>query len=201
MHLAQACLMVMLLMCCACNGGKTPQTRAPHAAGLADISTDLVLYNQSGQKVTLSSLLGRPALVAFIDTNCNGVCQATTNNLHRVADELGPAQGRDIQFVLITYNPLFDGPSRLARYAEAMKLDNSRWTLLTGAPDNIDRILLRFGLPPTSKADNPMLLMNQLDFIFLVAPDGRIVNKYFGPQLVIANVSKDTRAVLDRSAR
>jgi cytochrome oxidase Cu insertion factor (SCO1/SenC/PrrC family) len=201
MKVTQGSLLVALVLCSACIGGKAEHKRAPQAAGLADLPSELVLFNQRGQKITLSSLLGRPALVAFIDTNCNGVCQATTNNLHRVADELGPEQGRDIQFILITYDPLFDGPSRLARYAGEMKLDSSRWMLLTGAPDNIDRILLRFGLPPTGKADNPMLMMNQLDFIFLVARDGRIINKYFGPQLVIANVSRDTRAVLDRGVR
>jgi hypothetical protein len=51
-------------------------------------------------------------------------------------------------------------------------------------------------MPGTSKVDNPMLLMNQLDYVFLVAPDGRIVNKYVGPELEVRKVAQDTRTML-----
>jgi protein SCO1/2 len=191
-------LAAILLLCAACNGGR-PKPDAAQAAGLTGLPSELVLVDQNGKRVALASLVGRPALIAFVDTNCNGVCQTTTNNLHEVARELRTEQKRDIQFVLITDNPLFDGPKRLARYADDMKLESSRWKLLTGAPDNIDLVLMRFGLPPTSKVDNAMQLMNQLDYVFLVAPDGHIVSKYLGPQMVIAKVSEDTRAVLSQT--
>jgi len=192
-------LLVAFFLLSACNSGKAMRNDTAQAAGLTGLPSDLALFNQNGEKVALASLLGRPALIAFIDTNCNGVCQSTTNNLHEVANKLAAEQKRDIQFVLITYNPLFDGPKRLARYAGDMKLDPSRWMLLTGAPDNIDLVLLRFGLPATGKVDNPMQLMSQLDYVFLLAPDGHIVSKYLGPHMVIAKVSEDTRAVLSQT--
>lgn len=189
------CLLAALVVCSACNNGAR-EGRSFQASGLAGLSPSLVLFNQKGQKVTLASLRGRPTLIAFIDTSCTVICRGTTNRLHEVARKLAFEQGRDVQFVLVTYNPLYDGTKRLAKYADNMGLDNARWMLLTGTPENVDWALRRFGLPSTSKVDNPMLLMNQLDYVFLVAPDGHIVNKYLGPDMVIGKVAQDTRAVL-----
>jgi len=190
------CLVALLWVCSACNGGGVNGSGSPQAPGLAGLSTRLVLFNPDGQEVPLASLRGRPILVAFIDTSCTQFCWATTRKLHEVASSLGPQQSQSVRFVLITYNPLYDGPKRLAKYADTMQLDSSHWTLLTGAPENIDWALRRFGMPGTSKVDNPMLLMNQLDYVFLVAPDGRIVNKYVGPELEVRKVAQDTRTML-----
>lgn len=195
-----ACMIAAAFMCSACNGGATNGARNTQAPGLAGLSTQLVLFNPSGQQVPLASLRGHPILIAFIDTSCTQFCWATTKKLREVASNLGPQQSQDVRFVLITYNPLYDGPKRLAKYADTMQLDSSHWTLLTGAPENIDWALRRFGMPGTSKVDNPMLLMNQLDYVFLVAPDGRIVNKYVGPELEVRKVAEDTRTMLARKS-
>ncbi|MDO8431472.1 MAG: SCO family protein [Candidatus Binatus sp.] len=109
-------------------GGRATNSAPSLGPGLQGVSPKLVLFNQDAKPVEARSLTGKPLLIAFIDTACTGMCQLTTNNLHRVADELGAAQGQNVQFVLVTYNPVFDGPKRLARYARDMHLDTSRWT-------------------------------------------------------------------------
>jgi len=164
------------------------------------VSPKLVLFNQRAQPVEARSLTGRPVLIAFIDTACAGMCQRTTSKLHEVVDELGTEQAQKVQFVLVTYNPVYDGPKRLAGYAEKMQLDTSRWMLLTGTPDNIDWILGRFGLPAVGSVDNPALLMDDLDYLLLIAPDGRIKKKYRGAAFTITEVAQDTRKVLNKDA-
>ncbi len=128
------------------------------------------------------------------------MCQLTTNKLHRVADELGADQKQKVQFVLVTYNPVFDGPKHLTRYEHDMHLDTERWMLLTGAPDNIDWMLGRFGLPAVGSVEEPAQLMDDLDYVFLVAPDGKILKKYKGGDFITTDVAQDARNVLNKGA-
>jgi protein SCO1/2 len=196
---AHALALAILLYCAAC--APAPRDSAqPLGPGLYGVSPKLLLYNQNAQPVEAKSITGRPLVIAFIDTACTGMCQLTTNKLHRVADELGADQGQKVQFVLVTYNPVFDGPKRLTRYAQDMHLDPSRWTLLTGSPDNIDWMLGRFGLPAVGRADEPAKLMDALDYVFLVAPDGKILKKYKGADFITTDVVQDTRNVLNKGA-
>jgi cytochrome oxidase Cu insertion factor (SCO1/SenC/PrrC family) len=164
--------------------------------GLAGASLKLALFNQSGQEVSLASLRGGLALIAFIDTGCPGACKLTTDKLRLVAQELGPEATGQTRFVLATYNPVFDGPTRIARYAKDMRLDGSRWLVLTGSPGEIDRMLRRFGLPAIGSVQDPAQLMDAMDYLFLVAADGHIVKRYKGGEFVTTVVAEDTRAAL-----
>ncbi len=195
----RALTLAIAVSCAACGGPPTDSTQ-PVAPGLSGVSPKLLLFNQRAQPVEAKSLTGKPVVIAFIDTACTGMCQLTTNKLRRVADDLGAVQAQKVQFVLVTYNPVFDGPKRLTRYAADMHLDPSRWTLLTGSPDNIDWILGRFGLPAVGRAEEPAKLMDELDYVFLVAPDGRIVKKYKGADFITTNVSQDTKALMADSS-
>jgi cytochrome oxidase Cu insertion factor (SCO1/SenC/PrrC family) len=189
--------LAIAVVCAACGGGSSSQEQ-PLGPGLVGLSPKLVLYNQQAKPLELRALTGRPILIAFIDTACTGLCRMTTTKLHHVADELGAEQSQKVQFVLVTYNPVFDGPKRLASYAEEMQLDPSRWTLLTGTPDNIDWTLGRFGLPPVGRIEDPAQLMDALDYVFLVGPNGQILKKYKGGELSSTVVSQDTRTVLNQ---
>lgn len=195
----RALALAIFVSCGAC-GGPTTDSAQPPAPGLSGVSRKLLLFNQRAEPVEAKSLMGRPVVIAFIDTSCTGMCQLTTNKLSRVADELGAEQAKKVQFVLVTYNPVFDGPKRLTRYAADMNLDPSRWMLLTGTPDNIDWMLGRFGLPAVGRAEEPAKLMDELDYVFLVAPDGRIVKKYKGADFITTEVSQDTKALMTDSS-
>jgi cytochrome oxidase Cu insertion factor (SCO1/SenC/PrrC family) len=188
--------LALVMLCAACGGGPSSEQQ-PLGPGLVGLSPKLVLYNQQAKPLELRSLAGRPILIAFIDTACTGLCRMTTMKLHHVADELGAEQSQKVQFVLVTYDPVFDGPKRLAHYAEEMDLDPSRWMLLTGTPDNIDWTLGRFGLPAVGKTEEPAQLMDALDYVFLVGPNGQILKKYKGGKLSSTVVAQDTRILLN----
>jgi cytochrome oxidase Cu insertion factor (SCO1/SenC/PrrC family) len=196
---AHALVLAILLSCAACAPPPVDQAR-PLGPGLTGVSPKLVLYNQNAQPVEAKSMMGRPLIVAFINTACTGMCQLTTNKLRRVADELGADQKQKVQFVLVTYNPVFDGPKRLTRYAQDMHLDTARWILLTGTPVNIDWMLGRFGLPTVGSVEDPAQLMDELDYVFLVAPEGKILKKYKGGDFITTDVAQDARRVLNKGA-
>ena|SRR5208282_3077403 len=196
---AHALALAILLYCAAC--APPPKDLAqPLGPGLEGVSPKLVLYNQNAQPLEARSMMGRPLIIAFVNTACTGMCQLTTNKLHRVADELGVDQKQKVQFVLVTYNPIFDGPKRLTRYAQDMHLDTAHWMLLTGTPDNIDWMLGRFGLPAVRSVEDPAQLMDDLDYVFLVTPDGKIVKKYKGGDFITTDVAQDARSVLNKGS-
>jgi len=193
-------LALAILLCCAACAPPPKDSARPLGPGLNDVSPKLVLYNQNAQPVEAKSMMGRPLIVAFINTACTGMCQLTTNKLHRVANELGADQKKQVQFVLVTYNPVFDGPKHLTRYAHDMHLENESWILLTGTPVNIDWMLGRFGLPAVGSVEDPAQLMDDLDYVFLVAPDGKILKKYKGGDFITTHVAQDARNVLNKGA-
>ncbi|MDO8431471.1 MAG: hypothetical protein Q7S58_03585 [Candidatus Binatus sp.] len=61
-------------------------------------------------------------------------------------------------------------------------------------------MLGRFGLPVVGREEEPAKIMDALDYVFLVAPDGKIVKKYKGADLITTDVAQDTRNVLKQGA-
>lgn len=192
-----ALIMVLSLICLGCQS--KPQTGSAPASpgsGLSGASVAVLLTDQDNREVPLAALPGKPSVIAFIDTACPGPCKLTTSKLRLVAEKLGSDQASKVRFVLVTYNPVLDGPKRLTAYANEMKLDTSRWLLLTGSPERIDQVLTRFGLPRVGDAGDPAQLMDALDYVFLVAADGRVVKKYKGATFNTDSIAADAKQSL-----
>jgi hypothetical protein len=61
----------------------------------SDRLPDITLIDQHGQKVSLSSLKGKPVLFDFIYTTCPGPCLLLTSRMKAIATQLGPALGKE----------------------------------------------------------------------------------------------------------
>lgn len=97
--------------------------------------------DQSGARRTLSSLAGRPQVVAMIYTSCTTSCPLTVAAMRRIAAAV-PGAG----LVLVTLDPARDGPARLAAYAREHALDAARWTLLTASDDDVRDLAAALGV-------------------------------------------------------
>ncbi len=100
------------------------------------------LVAQTGERVGLEDLRGRPFVVAAIFTTCYGPCPRITRGMSWLQNEL---EGTDARLVSITVDPARDSPEVLAAYAAACGADPDRWLFLTGSEPEIER-LLRDGL-------------------------------------------------------
>lgn len=126
------------------HGDHAPATgHGDHATGEPlGAPTDFSLYHldapwtdQQGQLRQLASLRGRVQVVALVYTNCGYACPRILMDMKRIEGEL-PVELRDrVGFVMVSIDPERDTPEHLAAYANAVRLDPERWTLLT-APDN-----------------------------------------------------------------
>jgi protein SCO1/2 len=107
---------------------------------------DFALVAQDGRQVTLHDLRGKVIAVAFIYTSCADVCPLLTEKMAQVREELGPAFGKDIEFVSVTVDPEHDTPEVLKGYAEAFGADRGGWHFLTGEPAAVRETARRYGV-------------------------------------------------------
>lgn len=154
----------------------------------ADCLPDISLLDQHGQKVSLASLKGKPVLFDFIYTSCPGPCLVLTSRMKQVANELGPALGKEVRFVSITVDPEHDHPQQLLTYADNQGANVDGWLFLTGTPKQIDDVMAGFNLTREHEAD--MSPDHALEF-FLVAPNGHEMLQYLGNKATAQRIADD----------
>jgi|ERR1043166_913747 cytochrome oxidase Cu insertion factor (SCO1/SenC/PrrC family) len=96
---------------------------------------DFTLTNQSGQAVTLASLLGQVWVADIIFTSCAGPCPRMTKQMKTLQDALPPASRA--RLVTLTTDPGTDTPAVLKQYAARFGANPDRWIFLTGTKKEI----------------------------------------------------------------
>jgi protein SCO1/2 len=165
------------------SGQAARQAGANPANGLPKIS----LKDQNGRVILLSSLKGKPALVAFIHTSCEGPCELITAEMKSVARNLGPAFKSEVTMVSITTDPNEDGSGELLAYAKAQGVNADGWVFLTGKPAEIQRLLALYGV--TAEDDDSDHVLE----LFLLNPDGAGVRRYSGVSTHPETIASDIR--------
>jgi protein SCO1/2 len=105
---------------------------------------DITLLTQDKRKVRLYEDLVKDKIVTinFFYAQCEGICPAVMANLVQVQKLLA---GRPpVSMISITLKPEEDSPAVLKEYAEMHRI-RPGWTLLTGNPDDIERLRRSLG--------------------------------------------------------
>jgi protein SCO1/2 len=97
------------------------------------------LVDQRGAPFTNESMLGHVSVVDFFFTHCTSSCPRLTARMAELQTHLA---GSRVQLVSISVDPENDTPPVLAEYAARAKADPSRWTFVTGPPDDIERAVV-----------------------------------------------------------
>jgi protein SCO1 len=154
----------------------------------SDCLPDITLIDQHGQKISLSSLRGKPVLFDFIYTSCPGPCLLLTSLMKSIAIQLGPALGKEARIVSVTVDPEHDHPEQLLAYAKEFRADVKGWSFLTGTPKQIDEVMARFNLFRGREADGTV--DHVLEF-FLVGANGHALLQYIGDKAAPERVASD----------
>jgi protein SCO1 len=106
------------------------------------------LMNQYGRQVKFSDWAGKVVAISFVYTKCSfpEYCFRLSNNLGLVAKRFPDRMGKDLVLLTITFDPATDGPDALAKYAHTWKASGRGWYFLTGAPEEVKRVCLMFGM-------------------------------------------------------
>jgi protein SCO1 len=111
---------------------------APNALGDFGRVPSFRLIERSGREISLEDLLGRPWLASFVYTSCPGPCPMLTARMAKLAER---AAEHDVRLVTFSVDPETDTPEVLRGYAERYGAPADRWLFLTGATDEVRRLV------------------------------------------------------------
>ena len=191
-------LLISLMLCLSAAACRERANQIDEKGGFvmsdfSDCLPNITLIDQHGQKMSLSSLRGKPVLFDFIYTTCPGPCLLLTSRMKAIAIQLGPALGKEARIVSITVDPEHDHPEQLLAYAKEFGADVAGWSFLTGTPKQIDEMMARFNLFRRREGDGTV--DHVLEF-FLVGANGHALLQYIGDKAAPKRVADD----LERAA-
>lgn len=147
------------------------------------------LVDQNGRLVDLASAFrGKVTLVSFVFTRCpdKDECPAVSTKFSYMQQHLDPAH---FHLVEITLDPIYDSPYVLHGYAQQFGAHPASWSILTGQPHDIERLLNRFGISSLRVSDANFI---HNDKVFVVAQDGKVAQIVqtvgFEPSALVAQV-------------
>jgi protein SCO1 len=187
---AAAIALVPLSLVRANEPPKAPQTSANSAN--TDYLPDVPLIDQAGRHFSLASMKGKPVLVGFIHTSCQGACQLMTAKMKSVASDLEPAFASKITMVSLTTDPKEDGPAQLAAYAKTQGATGDGWVFLTGKPADVRRVLNLYGVVLDASEDS----MTHVFELRLIGRNGHELHRYEGSEIKAASVTADIKKAL-----
>jgi len=130
------------------DAGVRQSPAVPVLAPVGSVIPDFTLIDQSAAPVALSALRGKVVAVTFIYTRCPlpDYCPRMVENFRAVRDRFAARMNRDLVLLTISFDPTYDTPERLARYAAARRASDPGWHFLTGGAAQIERVCNAFGI-------------------------------------------------------
>jgi protein SCO1/2 len=158
---------------------------------------DEALLNQDGKTIRLSSFRGRALAITFIYTRCPlpDFCIRMSNQFSRIQKSLkgdGSLNGK-WHLVTVSFDPKFDRPAVLKRYAAEYGADFSSWDFVTD-PDTAGPVIRRLadGLGLEYSEDEGLIDHNLRTV--LIDPEGKLVKVITGnewkPEEVAAEIKR-----------
>lgn len=111
---------------------------------------DYTFTNQVGQAVHLADYRGNALAFTFIFTRCPlpNFCPRMSDNFATAQRRLKqtPAAPVNWRLLSVSFDPEYDTAERLVQYGQRFRQDPTRWTLVNGSFDQIERLSGHFGL-------------------------------------------------------
>ena len=109
---------------------------------------DFELIDQAGARVSLASLRGKVVAVNFIYTRCPlpDYCPRMVANFRAIRDRFKERLGGDLVLLTVTFDPKYDTPATLAKYAAGERAGGPGWHFLTGDATRIESVCAAFGI-------------------------------------------------------
>ncbi len=160
---------------------------------LLELAPDFRLVDHDGRERSSGELRGRAVLLDFIFTSCPGPCPMLTAAHAALQREIPPELAERTLFVSISLDPARDTPEKLREYAIERGADLSRWWFLTGDPENVSEVLQAYQIGSIRRPDGNI---DHIVATYLIAPDGRIAQRYVGLEHERAEILADLAELL-----
>jgi protein SCO1/2 len=100
------------------------------------------LVAADGKPFGSAELRGQVYVASFFFTSCRSICPAIMHGMTRLQDGFARNEVSGVRLVSISVDPGHDTPEVLADYGKTLGVDPGRWTLLTGDPEQVRRIVV-----------------------------------------------------------
>ena len=153
------------------NSALTPD----HRVQAGETVPDFGLVDQNGTPFRLSQYRGKTVVLTFIYTRCPlpNFCPLMSKNFASLQERFAKAKLSDkVQLVSVSFDPEFDTPAVLRRYADLYPHDGNNWVFATGTTNQVNAVTEMFGLIRESANG----LINHDLRTALIGPDGKLVH-------------------------
>lgn len=104
------------------------------------------LTNTEGKTIELSSLKGKPVIISMFYATCPMACPMLISDIKKIEAKLDEKTKKDLQVVLVTFDPERDTTEALRKLRDAHKVDKSRWSMLRATPDFVEELAAVLGI-------------------------------------------------------
>jgi protein SCO1/2 len=157
------------------------------------------LVGADGKPYGSSELRGQVYVANFFFTSCRSICPAIMQGMRRLQDGFAQRNIEGVRLVSISVDPEHDTPEVLGEYAKGMGVDPLRWTLLTGDPEQVRRLVVDGFktpvIPPAPGGPGPIDIAHTGKLV-LVDGAGRIRGYYGTDELGLDEVYNRAQHVL-----
>jgi len=173
-------------------------TALPATTNFTDKSlyqTDSKWTTDTGKRIKLGELKGKPQVVAMFFANCQYACPIIVNDMKRIEAALTEDQRTNVSFTLVSFDTKRDTPATLAAYRLTHALPVDNWTLLHGEPDDLLELAALLGLQFKEDANGQFAHSN---VITILDAQGEIVHQQIG---LNQDIKKTVRMLRQLAAR
>lgn len=107
---------------------------------------DSTWTSDTGRKVKLGVLRGKPQVIAMFFASCQFTCPLTVSDMQRIEAALPANLRTNTDFLLVSFDSVRDTPAALKAYRAKRELSSQNWTLLRGEPDDVRELAALLGV-------------------------------------------------------
>jgi protein SCO1/2 len=186
-------------------------------ADIAQIHECTLLTHDSVRLRFPSEVLARRqgvvSVIGFIYTHCPGVCVTITETMKRSSYLLsqGKAEGQNVQFVALTFDPERDTPSALREYGNLHHLTDEmksgHWQFLTGDEATVDSLMQHYNIETRqtyttiNEASERVYFIDHTDRIALLDWRGKVLKEYEGSSVEPETIAADVQRFSSEASR
>lgn len=157
------------------------------------------LIERSGKQITLADLRGSVWVADFIYTTCTDTCPMQTAAMARLQEEWHDKE--ELKLVSFSVDPEKDTAEVLSRYADRYGADGQHWLFLTGAKEEISRLVqkgFKLSAAPVVNAGNSESVIIHSPRFVLVDKQAQIRGYYDSrDQQALERLKKDLAVLIN----
>jgi protein SCO1/2 len=158
-----------------------------------DALPEFALVDDQARPITRTTFAGKPLVLTFIFTRCPlpNFCPLMSNHLATIRKAVGEdVKLKDVLRLLsISFDPDYDTPEQLARYAARFTDDHELWRFATGPKEQVEKLTAAFSVQVKAESGT----INHGLATALIGPDGVIRKIWRGNGWQPAEVVEELR--------